>query len=126
MSDTELYLLIKERSKSGFEYMYSRYSCILYGLAVKAVKSKEYAEEIVEQTFTKIWKSIDLFINQNASMNVWIIQKLIMTIQEYLTSKSITYTLKTNHFPAFSFELAEEDIDYYKSPDIITLNLNVI
>lgn len=126
LSDTELYLLIKEKSKSGFEYMYSRYSCILFGLAMKSVKSTEYAEEIVEQTFSRVWKSIDLFINQKSSMNAWIIQNLILVIQEYLTAKQIGYTLKTNTFPAFSFELTEDNDEYYKSADIINLNLNVI
>lgn len=126
ISDSDLYLLIKKKDKAGFQYMYTRYSCTLYGLALKSIKSKEQAEEIVELTFLKIWNSIDLFINQKSSMNVWIVQNLICTIKDYLTSKNVCYNLKTSNFPSFTFEISDEKSETYQSPDLNTLTLNIL
>lgn len=126
MSDPDLYILIKKKDKSGFNYMYAQYGCILYGLALNAVTSKEYAAEIVELTFAKTWKSMDLFINQKSSMNVWMIQNLIVTIKEYLSSKDINYSFRMGTFPSFNFNVEQENSVTCKSVDVNKLSLNII
>ncbi len=107
-SDTELCLSIKKNNKAAFDYLYSKYACTLYGLAQNAVHSQEYADEIVELTFIKIWNRIACFDNQKTSMKVWILQNLIISIQEFLNSKNINYKFKTDNFPNFSFNLTDD------------------
>lgn len=105
--DTDLFLLIKDNKKAGLDKLYECYGCTLYGLAIRAGHSQEYAEEIVKLTFFKVWNHIDLFKNQKNSMCIWVIQNLILTIKEFLSSKNISYHFKTDNFPDFSFEWIE-------------------
>lgn len=126
MSDADLYLLIKKKDKTGFEHLYSKYSCTIYGLALQAVHSGSYAVEIVERTFLKIWDSIDLFINQNASMQVWMIQNLTAVIKDFLLSKNIPYTIKAGRFPFVTAQIEEDKTDNFQSFAASILPLNMI
>ncbi|MNT73367.1 RNA polymerase sigma factor [compost metagenome] len=108
-SPEELFLLIKTNSKETFEYLYQKYSAILYGLAMKELDSRDDAEETVSLTFKKIWKCRD-FENRNLSLGALIIQNHLKTLQEFLISKNASYNLKTNNFPNFKFERKGNDI----------------
>ncbi|MCU7619346.1 hypothetical protein NZ698_19365 [Chryseobacterium sp. PBS4-4] len=107
-TDQELYLLIQQKNKAGFDLLYSRYSCILYGLATKALPSKEFADEIVELTFLNAWNCIHQFKDQKKTLCFWIINILINTAKDFLEAKNIKYSVKTENFPGFAFEIIEE------------------
>ncbi|WP_027388092.1 RNA polymerase sigma factor [Chryseobacterium gregarium] len=125
-SDKALLSLIKKDPEAGFDELYGQYSCTLYGLAIHAVRSQEYAEEIVQLTFVRILDRINLFKDQAASMCTWVIQNLVMTIQEFLTSKNIRYQLKTDRFPVFTFEWEKEADGHYQIADPDALGLQII
>lgn len=125
-SDKALLLLIRNDPEAGFDELYRQYSCPLYGLAIHAVRSREYAGEIVRLTFVRILERIDLFKDQAASMCTWVIQNLVMTIQEFLASKNIRYQLKTDRFPVFTFESEEEVDGHYQIADPDALGLQII
>lgn len=96
--------LIRRNDPVAFEYLYSEYSCILYGLALRATGSKEYAEEILQDNFVIAWKSISLKEN-NIPMKRWMIKNLMVAMRAFLISKNIRTRLKAEHFPDISFEL---------------------
>lgn len=55
LSDEDLLLLIKQDKLSAFKELYGRYWKRLYSDAYKRLKSKELAEEIVQEIFTNFW-----------------------------------------------------------------------
>lgn len=107
-TDQELYLLIQQKNEEAFAKLYEQYSCTIYGLALKAVQSKEFADEVVEHTFLNVWNSIHLFKSQQKTFCVWIVCVFIKTAKDYLDSKNIKFTLNTKNFPDFCFEILEE------------------
>jgi len=107
-TDHEVYLLIQQKNKAGFDYLYDQYGCIIYGLAIKAVQSKELADEVVELTFLNVWNSIHLFKLQQQTFFVWLVNILMKTSKSYLESKSIHYNIKTENFPEFTIERSGE------------------
>lgn len=107
-TDQELYLLIQQKDKKGFDQLYSQYSCILYGLALQSVRSEEYAEEITALTFANAWKSIRSYNHEKTKMNVWLICLLISSTKDYLSKKRLTYTFNTKNFPNFTFDIIQE------------------
>lgn len=99
--------MIRMNNPAAFEYLYSEYSCILYGLALRATSSKEYAEEIMQNAFVMAWRSIGRK-EENISMKTWMIKNLMVAIRSFLNSKNIRYQLKTDHFPDLNFEFLTE------------------
>ncbi len=55
LSDDELVVLLKQDKLRAFKELYGRYWKKLYGEAYKRLKSKESAEEIVQEIFTNLW-----------------------------------------------------------------------
>lgn len=107
-SDDELCRLIQQRKKAGFDYLYSQHCSSLYGIALNAVKSQTYAEDIIHKTFEKVWNNISTYRPQFATFNIWILGVLICTIKEYLSEKNISFKFNCDKFPSFSIQLLEE------------------
>lgn len=106
-SDKDFYSLKEKNKKEYFDYLYDQYSSILYGMAIRMIGSQEYAEEIVQQTYLKIWNSIEMYPAQKISFKIWIIQLLVETTRQFLDSKSIIYSLKFNNYFSFSFKFSQ-------------------
>jgi DNA-directed RNA polymerase specialized sigma24 family protein len=117
-SDVALCTLIRKNRQLGFEKLYKTYGCILYGLALQSVSSKDLAEEIVQQTFVNVLKKIDHFSDQKYSFQVWMIQNLIITIKEFLSEKHIDYNFTLQNFPEFKFELKQQIPTYPSQTEI--------
>lgn len=54
-SDEDLLLLLKHDHAGAFEQLYKRYWAKLYASAYKKLKSKETAEEVIQDFFASIW-----------------------------------------------------------------------
>lgn len=99
--------MIRRNDPIAFEYLYSEYSCTLYGLALRATGFKEYAEEILQDTFVIAWRSINLK-DHNIPMNRWMIKNLMVAMKAFLSSKNIYYRLKADRFPDLSLQFLTE------------------
>lgn len=55
LSDKDLVLLLRKDKIPAFAEIYERYWSVLYAAAWKRIKSKELAEEIVQDLFTGVW-----------------------------------------------------------------------
>lgn len=107
LPDAELFLLMKNKDEKAFDQLYQDYSAIVYGLALKSLRSPTSAEMVTTLTFVKIWKNVEFFIDKNIPLKIWIIQNLILATHEFLTSKKIKYDFKMNQFPDFSFDFID-------------------
>lgn len=60
MEGIELQLMAKaaQGERSAFEQLYDRYSGALFGVILKVVNDQAKAEELLQDTFLKIWRSI--------------------------------------------------------------------
>ncbi|MFA5244858.1 MAG: RNA polymerase sigma-70 factor [Pedobacter sp.] len=54
-SDEKLSVLLFEGDGDAFEEIFNRYWLKLYGVAIKRVKYRETAEEIIQDLFTQLW-----------------------------------------------------------------------
>ncbi|MDP4238650.1 MAG: RNA polymerase sigma-70 factor [Bacteroidota bacterium] len=85
---------LQNGSKDAFEQLYHGYAPRLYGFVRNLTKSNDLAEEIVQETFIKIWdnreyirtdysfKSYLFMIARNHVINVFRKQSLISTLEE--------------------------------------------
>ena len=83
----DLVELIKLRDRDGFNQLYNQYAHIVYGMSLKLVKNVAVAEDIVQETFVKVWKNIDQYDQQKASFPTWVLNIARYTTIDYLRSK---------------------------------------
>ena len=71
--DSHLIEKIKQRDEEAFELIYNEYSKLIYYIALKTVKNKEDAEEVLQDTFLNMFKSIDTYSGKN-KFKPWLMQ----------------------------------------------------
>ena len=57
VNEKELVILLTKDSEAAFEKLYNLYSGRLFGYLFKFVKSENFAREILQNSFVKIWNS---------------------------------------------------------------------
>lgn len=72
-SDTELLQQIQLGDGDAFEAVYDRYGPLVYSLALQITKEQALAEEIVQDTFTKVWVSPGLYNPDRGRFSSWLL-----------------------------------------------------
>lgn len=72
ISEEELVYLLKIKDASGLEYLYDNYSKALYNIIFQIVQIDEYAEDVLQDTFIKVWNSFDMFDASKGRLYTWL------------------------------------------------------
>jgi RNA polymerase sigma-70 factor (ECF subfamily) len=58
---------------TSFEQLYDRYSAMLYALLLRILGRPEDAQEVLQETFVKVWTNATLFDSNRGSEAAWLI-----------------------------------------------------
>ncbi len=72
LSEPELIEALRQRKKAGYEALYSMYSAALYGIIFRIVQVEESAEDVLQETFIKIWNSFPSYDPSKGRLFTWI------------------------------------------------------
>ena len=72
-TEDELVLLLKNKEQHAFNYLYDNYSPALYGIIYKMVENKELAEDILQDTFIKIWNNFSNYDSIKGRLFTWML-----------------------------------------------------
>ena len=64
--------LLQERDEKAISLLYDNYADTLYGVAYKVVKDEDLAQDIVQESFIKIWKKSDSYDPTKARLFTWL------------------------------------------------------
>ena len=70
-SDLELINMIKMGDEKALEVLYDRYASAVMGFAYKILGNDDYAAEIVQETFIRIWDRCDRFQSDRGKFTTW-------------------------------------------------------
>jgi len=70
---SELAERIKNGDSGAFSELYDAYSPSIYGVVLSIVKSEAAAEDIVQDVFVKVWKSIASYSSKKGTIFTWIL-----------------------------------------------------
>jgi RNA polymerase sigma-70 factor, ECF subfamily len=70
--DAELVARFLWQDEAALSEIYDRYSSMLFGLAMRVTNSRERAEEIVQDTFLKLWRNPKLFDPSRAALSTFL------------------------------------------------------
>jgi RNA polymerase sigma-70 factor, ECF subfamily len=52
---------LKQKDQKAFAYLYDNYSAALYGIVFKIVNNEDDANDVLQEAFINIWKSIETY-----------------------------------------------------------------
>lgn len=64
--------LLLERDERAISLLYEHYGDTLYGVAFKVVRDEELAQDILQESFIKIWKKSDTYDASKAKLFTWL------------------------------------------------------
>ena len=100
--DQILLARISEGDKSAFKEIYVRYSRVVFNLAFRMLRSREEAEEVVQEIFLQLWNRADSYDPERGAVSTWIIN--------IARSRAID-KLRTLGFKGLTMELNEERVN---------------
>ena len=71
LSDEQLMRLIASRDGTALEYLYERYSASVMGLAIKMLGNRSEADEVVQETFWRIWSKTNSYRADRGTLLSW-------------------------------------------------------
>ena len=73
LTEPELILAIQNKEKIGAEALYNMYSSSLYGVIFRIVQHEEIAEDLLQDTFLKIWNSFPSYDSSKGKLFTWMV-----------------------------------------------------
>jgi len=72
-SDEQLMRMIMEKQSAALEEMYDRYVKLVYSFAMKANKDTQFAKEVVQLVFTRLWTTSKGYDPQKGQFVNWLL-----------------------------------------------------
>ena len=72
LSDEVLVTQVARGSSAALETLYDRHSATVLGLALRIVGERASAEDVLQETFWRVWKSAESFQAQRGSFTSWL------------------------------------------------------
>lgn len=73
LSEEDLIQALRNREKIAVEALYDMYSASLYGVIVRIVVEEALAEDILQETFVKIWNSFSGYSAEKGRLFTWMV-----------------------------------------------------
>ncbi len=72
-NETELVLLLRQRSQFAYGYLYENYSGALRSIIFNIVNDDELANDVLQEVFIKIWRQIDSYDSTKGRLFTWML-----------------------------------------------------
>ncbi len=73
MSEEELVSALKNREKVAVEALYDMYSSSLFGVISRIITDTATAEDVLQETFVKIWHSFSSYSTEKGRLFTWMV-----------------------------------------------------
>jgi RNA polymerase sigma factor (sigma-70 family) len=73
LSEEELVLALRNREKIAMEALYDMYSASLYGVISRIVIDEATSEDVLQETFVKIWHSFSSYSADKGRLFTWMV-----------------------------------------------------
>ena len=73
LSEEELVLALRNREKIAVEALYDMYSASLFGVISRIIIDIPVAEDVLQETFVKIWHSFASYSTEKGRLFTWMV-----------------------------------------------------
>lgn len=96
--ETETIAALKQGDPSALASLYDQYGATLFGTVLRIVQSEEKAEELLQETFLKIWKNAGSYDETKGKFFTWALNIARNTAIDHLRSSDHRNHQKTDSF----------------------------
>ena len=101
-SDKELMQLIGNKNKEALKMLYKRYEIRIFNFVLRHTGSREIAQELIQETFTRVWFAAHTFDQKMGNFKAWIYTIALNLTRNEMSKKEYSYhfldTEKINDF----------------------------
>lgn len=80
--------LLKNKDQMAYSRLYDMYSGVLYGIVCRILRGEDDAEDVLQDSFVKIWKNIDGYDERKGTLFTWLLNITRNTAIDFLRSKA--------------------------------------
>jgi len=85
-ADSELAERLKRREPQAMADLYDRYGRLAYSLILRIVRDAEMAEDLVQETFIRVWSRAQAFDSERGALGPWLLAVARNRAIDYLRS----------------------------------------
>ena len=105
LSESELVLGLQNGLRKSHESLYEMYAGSLYGIISRVVRRQEDAEDILQETFLRIWKSIRSYDSDKGRLFTWMAKIARNAAMDHLKGKSYKKSCLNTNLEASQFDV---------------------
>ena len=127
LSDETLVAQVARADSAALEALYDRYASTVYGVALKVISDQALAEEVLQETFWRVWQSAATYQSQRGTFTSWLFRiARNLAIDAYRRRNVRPQTLNTVDGSESSLdELPDPEMDVAKQTQSILQNRQV-
>lgn len=114
----ELILLFQQKDPAAFEKIYDLYSEALYGVINSVLHNAEVSEEVLQDSFVKMWNNADNYNSTKGRFFTWMLNIARNSAIDKTRSKDFK-NQKKNHTAEYFVDILEEKGSFLTSVDAI-------
>lgn len=84
--ESDLARRLKSREPQAMADLYDRYGRLIYGLIYRMVRNSAAAEDLVQETFLRIWNRVQAFDQERGALGPWVLTVARNRAIDYLRS----------------------------------------
>jgi RNA polymerase sigma-70 factor (ECF subfamily) len=84
--DADLVRRLKVREPKAMNDLYDRYGRLMYSLILRIVRNPSTAEDLVQETFLRIWNRVQSFYAERGALGAWVLTVARNRAIDYLRS----------------------------------------
>ncbi len=120
LNEKKLIELLKKNSESAFVELYNKYSPVLFGICLRYAKERTEAEDILQESFIKIYENIDSFKNEG-SLEGWLKRIVVNVSINHYRKKIKENTVSTDDEITYEEVIPENVFSKLTSKELIGL-----
>jgi RNA polymerase sigma-70 factor, ECF subfamily len=111
-SDTDLIIRLQRRDPQALAELYDRYGRLAYSLIFRVVRDTGVAEDLVQETFLRVWNRVQGFDADKGSIGPWLLAVARNRTIDYLRSTTgrarASLELETTEHPALYTDMEKD------------------
>lgn len=118
LTEDDLVRALKGQETIAIQALYDMYSAALLGVISRIIQQSEVAEDLLQETFIKIWNSADSYDSSKGRLFTWMINVARNLAIDKLRSKDFRNATKNQDL--------ENNVDFIDSQKKITFNADTL